>query len=197
MSEPESNTKNPATPAPTPAAAPNRRPLFVLGAIALVAVAGWTLYYLAFMRGHVTTDDAYVNGNLVRLTPQVSGTVVAIDTDETQFVQRGQTLVKLDPHDAEVTLAQARANLAQTVRDVAQLFAQATRDAAAVDTQRVQLTQANEDVERDRPLIAVHGVSQETLQHEQNAVRGASAALRQAEATLASTRAAIAGDAAA
>jgi len=165
----------------------------VLGAFALLAVAGWTLYYFAFIRGHVTTDDAYVNGNLVRLTPQVPGTVVAIGTDETQFVRQGETLVQLDPHDSEVALAQAKANLAQTVREVAQLFAQENRDAAVVDTQRVQLAQANEDVERDRPLIAVHGVSQETLQHEQNTVRGASAGLRQAEATLASTRAAIAG----
>jgi membrane fusion protein (multidrug efflux system) len=187
------DTSHSATPAPAAPAAANRRPLFVLGAFALLAVAGWTLYYLAFMRGHVTTDDAYVNGNLVRLTPQVSGTVVAIGTDETQFVHQGETLVQLDPHDSEVALAQAKANLAQTVRDVAQLFAQEARDAAAVDTQRVQLAQANEDVERDRPLIVVHGVSQETLQHEQNTVRGASAGLRQAEATLAGTRAAIAG----
>jgi membrane fusion protein, multidrug efflux system len=178
-------------PAARPAA--NRRPLVVLGAVVLVAAVVSALYYVAFMRGHVTTDDAYVNGNLVRLTPQVAGTVIAIDTDETQFVRRGQTLVQLDPHDTQVALAQAKANLAQTVRDVAQLFAEEARDAAAVETQRVQLAQANEDVERDRPLMAVHGVSQETLQHEQNSVRSATAGLRQAQATRASARAAIAG----
>jgi membrane fusion protein (multidrug efflux system) len=178
-------------PAATPAA--NRRPLVMLGAVVLVAAVVWTVYYVAFMRGHVTTDDAYVNGNLVRLTPQVAGTVIAIDTDETQFVRRGQTLVQLDPRDTQVALAQAKANLAQTVRDVAQLFTEEARDAAAVETQQVQLAQANEDVERDRPLMAVHGVSQETLQHEQNSVRSATAGLRQAQATRASARAAIAG----
>ena len=193
MSESGNTPKTPATPAPAAPTGTNRRPLLVLGAIALFAVAGWTLYYLAFMRGHVTTNDAYVNGNLVRLTPQVSGTVVAIDTDETQFVRRGQTLVQLDPHDTEVALAQAKANLAQTVRDVQQLFAESARDEAVVETQQVQLSQANEDLARDRPLIAVHGVSQETLQHEQNAVQSAHAAVRQAQATLASARAAIAG----
>jgi membrane fusion protein (multidrug efflux system) len=62
-----------------------------------------------------------------------------------------------------------------------------------VQTQEIQLSQANQDLERDQPLIAVHGVSQETVQHEQNTVHGAQAALRQAEATLASTRAAITG----
>jgi membrane fusion protein, multidrug efflux system len=178
--------------APAAAAAPGRRPLVIAG-VAAIAVVAAALYYLLFLRGHVGTDDAYVDGNLVRLTPQVAGTVVAISTDETQFVSRGAVLVELDPRDTQVALAQARATLAQTVRDVAQLFAQETRDAAAVQTQQVQLRQANEDLERDRPLIAVHGVSQETLQHEENAVRTAQAALQQAQATLASTRAAIAG----
>ena len=89
------------------------------------------IYYFAFARNQVKTDDAYVNGNMVRLTPQISGTVIAINTDETQFVQRGQVLVQLDPHDTEVALAQAKASLGQTVRDVAQLFAQEARDAAA------------------------------------------------------------------
>lgn len=193
MTESQDTPHNTATPAPAAPAAPNRRPLLVLGAIALLAAVGWTAYYVAFMRGHVTTDDAYVNGNLVRLTPQVSGTVIAIDTDETQFVHRGEILVQLDPHDTEVALAQAKASLAQTVRDVQQLFAEGARDEAIVETQQVQLAQANEDLARDRPLIAVHGVSQETLQHEQNTVQSAHAAVRQAQATLASTRAAIAG----
>jgi membrane fusion protein (multidrug efflux system) len=79
------------------------------------------------------------------------------------------------------------------VRDVAQLFAEEKRDAALVQTQQVALAQANQDVERDHPLIAIHGVAQETLQHEQNAVHTAQAGVQQAEATLASTRAAISG----
>jgi membrane fusion protein, multidrug efflux system len=191
MSDPKDTPQDHA-PAAQQRARSSRRPLIIL-AVALIAVAGWGLYYLLFQRGHVTTDDAYVNGNLVRLTPQVGGTVIAINTDETQFVHRGAVLVQLDPRDTQVALAQAKANLAQTVRDVAQLFAEEVRDAALVQTQQVQLSQANEDVERDRPLIAVHGVSQETLQHEQNTVAAARAGLRQAEATLASTRAAIAG----
>jgi membrane fusion protein (multidrug efflux system) len=182
-----------ATAAPAASAAPRGRRPLVLAGVAAAAVVAATLYYLVFMRGHASTDDAYVNGNLVRLTPQVAGTVVAINTDETQFVSRGAVLVQLDPRDTQVALAQAKATLAQTVRDVAQLFAQETRDAAALQTQEVQLRQTNEDLDRDIPLIALHGVSQETLQHEQNAVRAAQAALRQAQATLASTHAAIAG----
>jgi membrane fusion protein, multidrug efflux system len=189
----EATEPAPAAAPPQPAAAPrNRRPLIVAGIIAL-ALIGWALYYFLVARGRVTTEDAYVNGNLVRLTPQVSGTVVAINADETQFVHHGQVLVQLDRRDAEVALAQSKANLGQTVRDVAQLFAEERRDAALVRTQQIQLQQAHEDVARDRPLLAVRGVAQETLQHEENTVRSAEAGLQQAQATLASTRAAIAG----
>jgi membrane fusion protein, multidrug efflux system len=191
--------QNHQTPAAAAAAAPasgarsGRRPLFIIAGIALLVLVGWAIYYFSYGRMHVSTDDAYVNGNLVRLTPQVAGTVIAIHTDETQFVHRGDVLVQLDPRDAQVALAQAKASLGQTVRDVAQLFAEESRDVAVVRSQQVALDQANQDVARDRPLIAVHGVSQETLQHEQNAVHTAGAGLQQAQATLASTRAAIAG----
>jgi membrane fusion protein, multidrug efflux system len=79
------------------------------------------------------------------------------------------------------------------VRDVAQLFTQEARDAAQVNAQQTLLTQATEDLARDRPVFAVHGVSDETLRHDEHAVRGARAVLEQAQATLASTRAQIVG----
>ncbi|MGH8318168.1 MAG: efflux RND transporter periplasmic adaptor subunit [Steroidobacteraceae bacterium] len=166
------------------------------GLIALaVAVSAGLLggYYALFVRNHVTTDDAYVNGNLVTLTPQVSGTVVAINTDETQYVHRGQVLVELDPRDAQIALAQAKANLGETVREVAQLFADERRDAALVSAEQTQLSQSDEDLTRDLSLKTIHGVSLETLEHDQNAVRSARAALQQARATLASTQAEIVG----
>jgi membrane fusion protein, multidrug efflux system len=168
-----------------------RRAIVVL--VAAVAVIAVGVYYTLFVRNHVTTDDAYVDGNLVRLTPQVAGTVVAIDTDETQYVRRGQVLVELDPRDAQIALAQAKASLAETVREVAQLFAEERRDAALVSAEQTQLSQSGQDLARDRSLLSVHGVSLETLEHDENAVRSARAALQQAQATLASTQAAVTG----
>jgi membrane fusion protein (multidrug efflux system) len=79
------------------------------------------------------------------------------------------------------------------VRDVAQLFAQEARDAALVNAQRTQLAQATQDLARDRSVYSVHGVSDETLQHDEHAVRSARAALDQVQAILASTRAQIVG----
>ena len=170
----------------------SRTPLLVLAVVAIIAAGVGIYFYIAGI-GHVTTDDAYVDGNLVRLTPQIGGTVTAINADETQFVQQGQLLVQLDPRDNEVALAQARASLGQTVREVAQLFANEHRDAATVSAQQVQFTQAGQDLARDQTLVAVHGVSAETLQHDQHMLASARAGLEQAQATLAATRAAISG----
>ncbi|HVW70002.1 MAG TPA: efflux RND transporter periplasmic adaptor subunit, partial [Steroidobacteraceae bacterium] len=114
-------------------------------------------------------------------------------TDQTQPVTRGQLLVRLDSHDTDVSLAQAKANLAQTVRDVAQLFAQERRDAAAVTAQEAQLTLANQNLTRDQALIAAHGVSQEDLERDQENSRNAEAGVRQARAAWAATQAAIQG----
>ncbi|HUA22575.1 MAG TPA: HlyD family efflux transporter periplasmic adaptor subunit [Steroidobacteraceae bacterium] len=182
--------QTPANPPPKPA---NwlRRGIIALAVIVVAVLLG--VYYALYVKNHVTTDDAYVNGNLVSLTPQVSGTVVAINTDETQYVKRGQVLVQLDPRDAQIALAQAKANLGETVREVSQVFANEHRDAALVSAEETQLNQSNEDLTRDLSLKTVHGVSLEDLEHDENAVRSARAALQQAQATLASTQAEIAG----
>ncbi|HEY1899009.1 MAG TPA: efflux RND transporter periplasmic adaptor subunit [Steroidobacteraceae bacterium] len=165
----------------------------IFGAVLVLIAVGALIYHLAFGRYYVATTDAYVNGDLVRLGPQVSGTVAEITTDETQAVQAGQLLVRLDPHDSEVSLEQAKANLAQTVRDVVQLFTQETRDSANIAAAQAQLTLANQNINRDRGLISAHGVSQQDLEHDQEATRSAEAGLRQARAAFAATHAAVAG----
>jgi membrane fusion protein (multidrug efflux system) len=188
-----SPSQNDAPTGDKPQSRKSRRPATIAMLGALIVIAGIGIYYFAFERNQVKTTDAYVNGNMVRLTPQVAGTVIAINTDNTQYVRRGQVLVQLDPHDNEVVLEQAKASLGQTVRDVAQLFTQEARDTAAVAAAQTQLTQATQDLDRDRPVFDVHGVSAETIVHDENAVRNARALLNQAQANLASTRAEIVG----
>ncbi|MBL6752042.1 MAG: efflux RND transporter periplasmic adaptor subunit [Nevskia sp.] len=176
-----------------PAVARSRRLPLLLFAVLLVAAAALAAHYFLVGRFHAQTDDAYVNGNIIRLAPQVSGTVVAFGADETQYVRQGQPLAQLDNQDTDVALAQAEAALAQTVREVVQLRADERRDEAAVAAQRVQLRQASEDLARDRTLAAAHGVSEQALQHDEHAVRSAQAALEQAQAALAASRAAVSG----
>src|SRR6195256_3992207 len=93
-----------------------------IGGFAVIGIA-WGLYWALALRYEQSTDDAYVSGNVVQITPQVSGTVVAIGADDTQFVKAGQTLVRLDEADSRIALDQADAQLAKSVREVRNLFA--------------------------------------------------------------------------
>ena len=75
----------------------------VIGAFVLLGAA-YGAYWAIHLRHLESTDDAYVGGNVVQITPQIPGTVVAITADDTTFVKAGQPLVQLDKADSEVAL---------------------------------------------------------------------------------------------
>src|ERR1700758_4585895 len=127
-------------PTPHPPSIPPRWRLPAgVGRGVLGVALGYGLYWGQVLRYHQTTDDAYVSGNVVQITPQISGTVVAIGADDTQFVKAGQSLVRLDRADAKVALDQAEAQLARTVRDVRNQFATSAQLEAAVEAKQSDL----------------------------------------------------------
>jgi membrane fusion protein (multidrug efflux system) len=139
----------------------------VLGAAAL-----WGIWHFMHARNHESTDNAYVAGNVVQITAQTAGTVVAIGADETERVRSGQVLVSLDPSDAKVALEQAQAQLAQTVREVRALYAStsalhAQLQARGADLARAQSEYARleEDVKRRTPLLDSGAVGREEYEH--------------------------------
>ncbi len=166
-----------ASPSP---AAPTQRKLWlaiVVGAFAAIGIA-YGAYWAIALRHVQTTDDAYVNGNVVQITPQISGTVVAIGADDTQFVKAGRILVQLDQADSKVALDQADAQLAKTVR-------------AAVAMRQSDVAKAHEDLTRRERLAASGAVSGEELQHARDAANSARAALLAAQQELEANRARV------
>ena len=161
--------------------------------VLMTAGAVYGAYWAQVLRYHQSTDDAYVGGNVVQITPQISGTVVAIGADDTQFVKAGQPLVRLDPADARVGLDQAEAQLARTVRDVRNLYATSSQLSAAVQMRQTELAAAQSDLARRQRLGASGAVSGEELQHSVDAVKTAQAELVAAEQQLAANRARVDG----
>ena len=100
-----------------------KKALITLASVVALSGAVWGVYEWRVASHYESTDNAYVQGNLIQITPQMGGTVIAILADDTDFVKAGQALVKLDPADAKVTLDQAESNLAQVVRQVRTLYA--------------------------------------------------------------------------
>jgi len=171
----------------------NKRRILLIGVVALflLAGAGYGVYWLLHGRWHESTDDAYVGGNLVQITPQVAGTVLAIYADDTDYVKNGQTLVALDKADARVGLDQAEAQLAKTVRSVRALRANSTEGEANVAQRRAELRKAEQDLARRRSVEASGAVSGEELQHAVDAMNAARAALAAAQHQLAAQRAQV------
>lgn len=184
----------------TPASHPARKRLLLIatGVFIVLAVAygiWWALYGAHFEN----TDDAYVHGNLVQITPQVPGTVVAIEADNTDLIKAGQTLLRLDPADADIALAQAEARLAQTVRQVQTLYVQNDSLAADIDVRQAEiaraeadLKRAQSDLKRRQGLAGSGGVSGEEILHAETTLKNAQSGVAQAQAALASARAKLA-----
>jgi membrane fusion protein (multidrug efflux system) len=177
-----------AKPARKPRTRARKRAL--LGVTALVVLAGlaYGVYYFLFLSHYESTDNAYVQGNVVQITPQVGGTVVAIKADDTDFVKAGQLLVRLDPADAQVALDQAEAQLAQTVREVRTLFvnngalqAQIASREADLARARSEVARAQEDVARREPLVRTGAVGKEEFSHVTAQLAVARSALAAAE----------------
>ena len=162
----------------------------VVGAFALAGIA-YAVYWALVLRYEESTDDAYVSGNVVQITPQIAGTVVRINAEDTQFVKAGTPLVKLDPSDAKIALEQADAKLAKTVRDVRGLFATTAELKANVDMRDAELARASEDLARRERLAHSGAVSGEELQHARDALTSAKAALAAAQQQLAANQARV------
>ena len=177
----------PAQPAPAPNG--KRRFLLILVSIVLVlALLAYGIWWAIFARHFESTDDAYVAGNVVQVTPQVGGTVLAINADDTELVQAGKPLVELDPADAKVALEQATAQLAQAVREVRTLFVNNGTLNANVAARNADLVRARADLSRRQELIASGAVSKEEVEHARSALQSAESAIAATREQLASNR---------
>jgi len=198
MTTPESSPSAASSDAPLqpPAGNPRRKKaLTALASVVVVAGLGWAAYEYLVASHYESTDNAYVQGNVIQITPQIGGTVMAIMADDTDFVKAGQTLVQLDPADARIALEQAEAALAQAVRQVRTLYANngtlaaqiALRD-ADVARARSDIARASDDLNRRQSLTGNGAVSKEELNHAQTQLANAKSALAAAQAGVVAAR---------
>jgi len=199
LSDPNMSAQD-STPSPH---APGRRRtiLLVVCAALLLVLSGVSVWWFFIGQWRTNTDNAYVGGNIVAVTPQTSGTVIAIYADTTQAVIEGQLLVRLDDSDARLQLDAAEASLAQAVREVRGLYATSRgtlplieqrhadleRAEAELALSNAALAQAESELKRRETLVKQNFISAENLQTAQTA---RDAALAQHDAALSAVQAA-------
>ena len=181
------NVQNTPTPETAPDTGNPGKRKFMLLVLTLLVVLGclgvWGWHHL-YGRWNESTDDAYVNGNVVAITPLVTGTVVSIGADDGDLVHEGQVLVNFDPNDAEVGLQSAQANLARTVRQVRGLYSNVDGMKAQVNAQKAEVQKAQENYNRRKSLAAGGAISQEELSHARDDLTSAQNALANAQQQL-------------
>ncbi len=186
---PPSQNQNNAPAADKDKSVTRRKLMLLATAIFIIAGVSYGGYHYWRSLHEVNTDDAFVGGNLVQITPQVGGTVTSIAADDTQLVQAGQTLVELDGADTRLALQQAEAQLGQAVRGLRATYAQtsALQSLVAVRQTDVASAQANlakaEDaLARRQTLTGTGAVGAEELRQTQISVEAARSALDTARA---------------
>lgn len=179
-----------------PAAVRHRRKVLLsVTVVVVLAALAFGAYEWLLGGRYETTDNAYVQGNVIQITPRVEGTVQAIYADDMDFVKAGQVLVRLDPADAHIRLEHAEAQLAQAVRQARTLYADnetlnaqiALRQAEVVKA-RSDLARAEDDRKRRTTLASNGAVSREELRHAEAAAAAARSTLVAAEAAVVAAR---------
>jgi membrane fusion protein (multidrug efflux system) len=165
----------------------------ILGVVVIVGALIWLARWFLVSSHYETTDDAYISSDIVQITSEIPGTVLAVRVDDTQSVDRGAPLVELDPADARVAANSAEADLARAVRNVRGLFAQRDQLQAQIVQRESDVKRAQDDVNRREGLLSDGAVSGEELSHVHDALTAARAALDAARQQLNATEAQISG----
>jgi membrane fusion protein (multidrug efflux system) len=162
----------------------NRIPLYIGAVVLLIAAIGGFFYWL-HARQFESTDDAFIEGDVVQISPKVSAYVAKVHVKENQQIHKGDLLVELDTRDYEARLEQSKAQLraAQAQRNQSQAGVDLTRK-----TVQASQNQAHSNVESARTNVEQTRAAAEA---KRTAINQAQSQVKTAQANLAQTRAQI------
>ena len=151
-------------------------PFYVAGGILLVAATAGLFYWL-YVRQFEYTDDAFINGEVVQISPKISAYVARVFVKENQFVKKGDLLVELNADDLEARLENAKSQLhaAQALRQRSQAQTDLTRKVTSATT-----VQARSNVKTTQNNVSESGLIAEAKRSE---IRQSESAVKTARAT--------------
>jgi membrane fusion protein (multidrug efflux system) len=166
-----------------------RRPAFLIatGLVLILLLVGGVIYWL-HARHYVSTDDAYIDGHVSPISPQVPAPIRVLHITDNQFVEPGDLMVELDPTDYQVALDQskaqvaaARGRLAQAQAQVGGAKAAVLQAAAEIDAAQVAFDNASRDLKRYQE-VDERARSRQQLDNVTAAQKNAQAQLEQTKA---------------
>ena len=130
---------------PTPSVWPKR--IFLAAGLLIAGVAAGA-YYVTEIAPFESTDDAFIDGHVMSIAPQVSGQVISLAVNDNQAVKQGDLLFQIDPRDYQMKLNQANADLAAAQSRLEQSKAQFAVDQAKDAQEQASVTAAQADAGR-------------------------------------------------
>lgn len=149
-----------------------------IGAAALFIGGKWLLRD----RNYVTTDNAFVAGNLIPVYSDATGVVAQVLAEDTQAVKKGDALLRLDGQRAVAALAQAEGELSRAARSVSALFATRRQICEKIASRGASRDRARHDLARYQQASPSGSVSQQVLQNAKDQLAALEADLREARA---------------
>lgn len=154
----------------------------VLAALVCAVYAWWAAPLI------VSTDDAYVGAVFAQVTPQIDGTIGAIQVHDTQYVHKGDIIVTLDPRDAQLDFVAAKATYEEAYRRVLQEVADANAAEANVFAKQSLVAQAEQQLRRRTSIRQSGVVAAEEISNSRSALDAAKYALSIAKSADCETR---------
>jgi membrane fusion protein, multidrug efflux system len=173
-----------------------RRRNLILSLVGIALAAGIFAYAAKWgtsRRFWVTTDNAFVTGNLIPVYADATGIVAQVYYEETEYVSRGDLLIRLDAQRAAAALGQVQGELARAVRAVGALFAVRQQACQKVLAQAALLDKIRHDIVRYRQALPSGSVSKQVLQNAEDQRASLEADTRAARADFQSTQARVGG----
>jgi membrane fusion protein, multidrug efflux system len=160
-----------------------KKAFMIVGAIVAIGlIAGY--FYSSYRKTHVSTDDAFVEGNIHTIAAKIYGTVKAIPVNDNQAVKRGDLLLEIDPEDYNVRLREATSALGVEKAKLSEAEARIESAKANLDLARANLKLADTDKNRAEKLFTEMVIPQERLDRASTAFEVARAQLKAAEEQL-------------
>lgn len=150
--------------------------LFSIGVITIaLGIFLWWFFYLRFID---STNDAYVHGNQVRVSSQVPGIIASVNTENTLLVEEGQVLACLDETDMKIALEKAKAELADTIRKVTEMFEEVYVIASRYQEKQAEVFSKEVDYLDRKQIVDTGAISDEEFVHSEAAYMAACFALK-------------------
>jgi membrane fusion protein (multidrug efflux system) len=136
----------------------------------IIMAAAVFVYWYMFLKGYISTDDAYIDGDSMTISAKMLGRIVELNADEGDTVQQGQLLVALDDSDLQADLVRAKANID---------YSKKSATLAGID-----LKLARDDFKRAQAQFDDHIISVQEFDHARKAAELARAKQEMSEAAV-------------